>query len=277
MKRNKLQFIWICGMPRSGTSWLSQIFESHPNVRFRLEPLFSYSYKDRIDVTSSRDAILQFFQESYNNFTDEFMLQLDKRVLGDYPIFSENERPEYYVQKYTRYHNLVDHLAEMVPEIKFIYIVRDPRASISSWLSAKKEFPSSDDRLKYWRNGLNRKKSVEEFWGFDDWITLTKKYMQKAKYKPGQFLVVRYEDLLENPVSEVLKMFKFVGLNGIPESSKSFINESRTESRLSEYAVFKDASKQKGKWRKTLEESIQNEILNELKQSHPELLKYCES
>jgi hypothetical protein len=35
------RLVIIDGMPRSGTSWLAQIVESCPIVRYRLSPLFA--------------------------------------------------------------------------------------------------------------------------------------------------------------------------------------------------------------------------------------------
>ena len=53
----------IFGVPRSGTSWLSQIFNSHPDVAMRFQPLFSYSHKGRVSEDSSSEEISEFFDE----------------------------------------------------------------------------------------------------------------------------------------------------------------------------------------------------------------------
>ena len=39
------RIISIHGVPRSGTSWLGQILDSSPKVRYKFQPLFSYAFK----------------------------------------------------------------------------------------------------------------------------------------------------------------------------------------------------------------------------------------
>ena len=60
-------------MPRSGTSWLSQIFDSHPDTKFKLSPLFSYAFKNAVNIESSKKEWLKF---------------LDGIVSPGYPIFT---------------------------------------------------------------------------------------------------------------------------------------------------------------------------------------------
>ena len=46
-----LKKIAIFSVPRSGSSWLGQIFNSHEDVSFRMQPLFSYSHKSALNKT----------------------------------------------------------------------------------------------------------------------------------------------------------------------------------------------------------------------------------
>ena len=41
-----MRHLALFGCPRSGTSWLGQIFNSAPDVAYRYQPLFSYEFKD---------------------------------------------------------------------------------------------------------------------------------------------------------------------------------------------------------------------------------------
>ena len=75
----------IFGVPRSGTSWLGQIFNSHPNVTMRNQPLFSYEHKGRLNETSSQKEIYSFFEEIYNS-RDDFALMASE-AQKNYPIF----------------------------------------------------------------------------------------------------------------------------------------------------------------------------------------------
>ena len=69
--------IAIHSVPRSGSSWLGQIFNSSVKVCFRFQPLFSYVFKGYLDEKSSREDILTFFKLIAKS-NDDFLLQSDK-------------------------------------------------------------------------------------------------------------------------------------------------------------------------------------------------------
>ena len=56
---------WISGMPRSGTTWLSQIFASCVDVRMKFCPLFSYEFKNILDENSSSIQWEKLFSDVY--------------------------------------------------------------------------------------------------------------------------------------------------------------------------------------------------------------------
>ena len=163
MMNNKFKVIWLNGMPRSGTSWLGQIFDSHPDTKYRLAPLFSFAFKNYVDENSSREDWIDFFRKVYSMDGDSFLEQTDRRKKNQYPVFNnKNTNPGILVLKHTRYHNLTNHLLDIFPEIKIIHIVRNPCAVINSWLSVSREFPKDADPLKEWQTGNCRKTGPED-------------------------------------------------------------------------------------------------------------------
>lgn len=270
-----LSVIWVNGMPRSGTSWLGQIFNSHPDVRFRLSPLFSYAFKDFVNEYSLRVEWVEFLRKVYYFRTDPFMEQLDRKKAGDYPVFEKkHEHPSFLVIKETRYHNLTTCILKLLPEIKFVFIIRNPCAAIYSWLNAPKEFPLKDDPMKYWRNGHNRKTGPEEFWGFDDWIKLTKLYTSLQKAYPKHIFIQRYEDLVKDPFAATKAMFRFTGLGKVPNQTNEFLCRSQKIHLGNEYAVFKAKEEMLGKWKGKLHKEIQREIEESLRGT--EMSRYLE-
>ncbi|MCD4681357.1 MAG: sulfotransferase [Bacteroidales bacterium] len=257
-----MDYIWINGMPRSGTSWLSQIFDSHPNVRFKLSPLFSYAFKNAVNVNSNRDEWLQFFREVY--FTnDEFMDQNYRRKSGEYPnIKSKESRPSHLVIKDTRYHNLTEQLLNLVPEMKFVHIVRNPCGAINSWINTPKEFPKGADPYKEWRSGECRKTGEEEFWGFEDWKYLTNFYLLLQSNHPRKVMIVKYDYLVDRPFQIIEKMFEFVGID-LSCQTIDFVRDSQNRNVENEYAVYKKKAV-KDKWRYQLDRKIVEEIYRDL-------------
>ncbi|MCD4832933.1 MAG: sulfotransferase [Bacteroidales bacterium] len=255
--------IWLNGMPRSGTNWLSQIFDSNPDVAFRLSPLFSYTYKNRINEESNCNNILKFFNEVYLS-KDNFLIQTEKRENGEYPRFKRKEtNPKRLVIKDTRYHNLTESLLQKEIDIKFIHIVRNPCAVINSWINAEREFKNKGCIVENdWKTGGCRKIGKEEFWGFNDWVYLTKLYIHLQVKYPQKVMIVKYEDLVLNPKTETLKMFDFSNLE-YNKQTDEFLIKSQSRNFGGDYAVYRDKDV-KDKWKKLLDKKIISQIYNEL-------------
>ena len=152
IKKIKLKkIVSIHGVPRSGTSWLGQIFNSSPDVKFKYQPLFSYAFKDKIDLRSNENEIRNYYKSLYD-FNDEFLDQKKNIVNGLYPNFKKkNKHPDFLVTKMNRYHFLILHLMEQIDNIVFIAIVRHPCAVLNSWKNNPQEFKEGWDFKKEWR------------------------------------------------------------------------------------------------------------------------------
>lgn len=250
-------------MPRSGTSWLSQIFDSSPDVRFRLSPLFSYELKNFVTDDSHKTTWNLLFEKAYLS-NSEFMDQTYRRVAGEYPVFSfKASLPAFLVIKDTRFHNLTVHMLSLFPDMKMIGIVRNPCGAINSWLRAPKEFPPGNDPLHHWRAGECKKEGRGDFWGFEDWKWVTILFLQLERETPERFFLVQYEDIVLEPVRWAKAMFDFCGLK-YSDQTKKFIIESQTTHVDNEYAVFKK-TEVKDKWKTQLSPIIIKEIYDELK------------
>jgi hypothetical protein len=265
-----MKVVWLCGMPRSGTNWLCQIFDSHENVNFKLSPLFSYAFKNKVGVNSTKEDWTKFFEDVYHS-KDDFLNQTQKRADGIFPDFMvKRSFPEFLVIKDTRYHNLIPSILEHFADIKIVYIVRNPCGAINSWLLSKKEFPSHADPLKEWKTGHCRKIGMEEFWGFDDWKSLTKQYLDLERKYPEKVKVVSYEDIVEQSSLQTSIMFDFVGLNP-SKQTEDFLMLSQTTHIEHGNAVYKDKSV-KDNWKSSLAPEIIAAIKDDLEGT--ELEKY---
>ena len=81
--------------------------------------------------------------------------------------------------------------------------------------------------------------------------------------------MVRYEDLVENPMRQTKMMFEFVGLN-VDKQTQNFLTDCHKKHHSNEYAVFKNKSV-KDKWKTQLNSDIRKEIYRDIKNTDLEI------
>jgi hypothetical protein len=250
--------IAIFGVPRSGTSWLSQIFNSNPDVVLRFQPLFSFEHKNRLTPHSSLTDINGFFYEILNSSDD--MALMKSKVHKDYPEFNKSDVTEAIVFKETRYLNLIDNILIKDQSIKIIGIVRHPLATIASWYQAPKEFDSSWNVFEEWENADKKNKGrIEEFYGFSKWMEITKKFIFLQSKYPSQFKIIKYSELNNNTEDMVKDLFEFVSLD-FSYQTKEFILQSKCRHDDDPYSVYRSKANDES-WKTVLPKEISDEIL----------------
>lgn len=239
-----LRPLFLLGMPRSGTSWLSQIVESSPDCVVRLSPNFSYPLKHRLHMASSPEAWRAVLQAARAS-DDPFMTQDYRRDTGELGRFGDKppEGLQVLAVKDTRFHGLYLDAMDKLSDAKLVYIVRHPAACLWSWRCCK-EFPPDTDFRAHWRSGACRKTGLPptedgEYWGFDDWKALTRRYVTLAAAEPARYHVLHYERLVACAEAEVAALFRFVGLPMTP-STRRFLRDSQSRHDPRPYAVYKD-------------------------------------
>ena len=254
--------IFLLGMPRSGTTWLSQIIESSPEVMVRLSPNYSYKYKNKLDVNSSYDDWLKLLKDVFNS-NDDFTTQNWRRDDGDLIYFKNINlaKIKRLAIKDTRFHNIYDSARSIFSNSKTIYIVRNPAASLWSWKKCK-EFPADAKFEDEWRYGECRKTDYGEYWGFEDWQKLTSKYLDLSINSPNNVMIIKYVDLISNPYQICNKIFKFLDLNFLSEV-KDYIHLSTSTHKPGTYSTFKK-KKHDHAWKNSFPSKIYSEIINEL-------------
>jgi hypothetical protein len=267
--------ISIHGVPRSGTSWLGQIFASHPDVAYRYQPLFAYRFKDRLNLQSTSQDIDRFLNELYNVEDDEFILDVERRKpISDYwQKAIKSEQPKYLVMKMVRYHHLLRLFLENIEGIKIVGIVRHPCAVINSWLQAPKEFRCGWDPNKEWRYAPKKNaERPEEFNGFEKWKEVALMFLKYQQKFPENFYLLRYETLANNTESEVKRLFSFSGLE-MEQQTLDFVNISHSKHDPDPYSVIrKNVSNQK--WKHELDPSIANAIIKDVQGTNLEQFLY---
>lgn len=253
--------IAIFGIPRSGTTWLAQIVDSSPRVTYRYQPLFSYAFKDYLNIDSDPNEYYAFLDAIYES-DDEFMHQVKNKKEGHYPHFEKNEVPDVLCFKNTRYQYLLPKFLAYVDNLKAIGIVRHPCAVLNSWFTTPREFPEGTNPLDVWRDGSVRNTKPEEAWGFEKWKWATDIYLSLEEEYPERFRLQNYENLVENPFEQSKELFEFLSLEYTNQTNE-FIIECHTKHDPHEDAVFKNKSV-KDKWKQQLNPTIQKAVIEEL-------------
>ncbi|MBC9798484.1 sulfotransferase domain-containing protein [Sinomicrobium weinanense] len=251
--------IAIHSVPRSGSTWLGNIFNSHPNVAFRYQPLFSYAFKDALSPGSSKEEILNFFQKIKKS-SDGFINQEEGVQKGIIPTFQKDDIT-HICYKEVRYHHLLENMLEKDGDLKVIGLIRNPLAVIHSWLRAPKEFKKELGwrEEEEWRYALKKNlNKPEEFNGYEKWKEVMTLFEDLRIQYPERFYLLNYDDILHNKITTVKDLFSFCDLN-ISQQTLDFIHQSSSMDQRDAYSVFKAKIKDDG-WKKHLPKFIIEEI-----------------
>lgn len=260
--------VGIFGVPRSGTSWLGHVFNSHPDVAFRFQPLFSYGHKGGLTSSSSAEEIVTFFEEIFDS-QDAFTTMMSA-TQRNYPTFKKTVVPTHTVFKETRYLHVIENTLTQCGDVKVIGLIRNPLSVIASWVSAPKEFQQDWSIHSEWRMAPSKNQNrAEEFYGFDKWKETSDLFLRLKSQFPQQFHLVTYKELISAPLNTTKKLFNFCGLEACSQVEK-FLTESRSRHESDPYSVFRANASDVG-WRGKLQDEIVKQILLELKNTPLEI------
>lgn len=258
------RIVAIHGAPRSGTSWLGQLFNSNEHVAYRYQPLFSYAFKGRLTDQSGTVDIARFLDDLLVS-QDDFVLQRDGASLAGYELSFGKREITHLVYKEVRYHDVLENLLKREPRTLAIGIVRDPCAAIHSWLHAPREFDLTWDPLIEWHDAPRKNAGKPENWyGFNRWKELASLFHRLRERFPNRFLIVRYEALVRAPEKTLSRLFDACGLSMTPQVAQ-FVGASRARDDGMPYGVFRDAAQGRPTWRDELDTQIIEAIHDDLR------------
>jgi hypothetical protein len=201
IRNNGQRFIFVGGAPRSGTTLVQNMLDCHPLVLggpefLHLERIIELREKlhfsvdiGYIDIICTKDDI------------DFHLRQLIEKLL--LPLADKNEC-QFYSEKTPNNILIFSELMEMFPESRFIMIVRDPRAIVSSMQQVKQRAIEKDLKQPYFTKSISSsiefvKKCYDA--GF--------KASNKSK---GNLLIVAYEHLLSDLENQTKKIASFLNI-----------------------------------------------------------------
>ncbi len=206
--------IFIVGAPRSGTTMLAVLLDRHtkiaipPETQFFTE--FSPQFQDQLYTLSSEELV--DFAVTHRRIKD---LQLNRDVVfGVFNNYSKSlpnllraliechaakkckpipgeKSPEH-----------IQHVPEILlafPNAKVICVIRDGRDVVRSLLKVKWAEPNNPRRFGLFCAQWNH------------FAKITKQYMQS--YSADQFLVLKYEEIVESPTESLRTACSFIGVD----------------------------------------------------------------
>lgn len=253
-----MKHIAIFGVPRSGTSWLGQIFNSSEYVAYRYQPIFAYSFPLNIREESKEEDIRKFHSELLKT-EDPFVCQ-KKNISGNKtPEFNKKEIT-HLVWKEVRYLELMDNLIAN-SDTQIIGIVRHPCGVIKSWMKAPKEFEDSWKITEEWQFAKKKNTTEHDYYGFEKWIESSEKILSLRDEYSTRITLISYEDLLNDTIDESKRLFEFCNIP-FSKQVENFINESTSKYSDDPYDVYR-TKKRSDEWKEVLPNEIIERILND--------------
>jgi hypothetical protein len=265
-----MQKVAIHSVPRSGSTWLGNIFSSHPNVKFSYQPLFSYAFKGYLTSRSSKIQINNFFEKIVYS-DDHFINQNEDKSKGIVPIFQNKNTCTHSVYKEVRYHYILDNMLKRCEDVKVIFLIRNPLSVLKSWFDAPREFRSErgwvfeDEWFFAQKKNLSK---AEEYNGYAKWKEVAQLFLKLNKVYPNQTCLISYSELLNEPTQTTKQLFDFVGLE-LTQQTLDFLKLSTTTHNDDAYSVFKKKNSDTN-WN-TLPKHIIDYITEDLKNTELEI------
>ena len=222
--KNGSNFIFIGGVPRSGTTIFQKVLDGHSQIyggpEFDHLPNTTKLYDEFIiGIHNGRQSC--FYSE------DDVNKHFSAWISSFFTSKLEREKKNYFSEKTPSNLLVFDKLKMIFPSAKFIWIIRDPRANIHSF-----------------RKVYNKRKKIGKKTGAGENLIrdleLIALYLKKGeafmKRHPEDCIMIYYEDFINNPRDEISRVCDFIGLAFEPgmldtarENETSILMESKID------------------------------------------------
>jgi hypothetical protein len=225
-----MQTVAIFGCPRSGTSWLGQLFNAHEAVLYRYQPLFAYEFKDWFGRRGLTDRTLGDFHAALIDARSDFVLTaLQPTKLA---------APTHLVWKEVRFHKLMGPLMDLHGMDRLVYLYRRPEDVLNSWYQAPKEFRAGQDIFIEYLHAPTKNTDPSEFNGFAKWKESLQMALALQQRHSDRVRLVCYERLRDEPLAQLERLFEATGLKLTPQV-RDFVERSTSRQDDDAYSVFK--------------------------------------
>jgi hypothetical protein len=212
-------FLFIMGSGRNGSTLLSAILNNHPGIcippEHNIIPVairywYTHPFRTWNDMT---EHVCGFLRRPSQWSLDIAAIQKDllaapasernvtcilRSIYGYFaqlqgkvnPVFGDKTPSNTFYIKSIKKH---------FPASRIVFLVRDPRDVIASFLKANEQYYSDRFGFMIWR-----------------WKNSIEKYKALSKHYPADVMLLKYEDLVSDPQKEVNAIIKLLGLASAP-------------------------------------------------------------
>jgi len=220
----------LFGCPRSGTSWLGQLFNASEHVAYRYQPLFAYEFKDWFGQRTVDAANVDAFGRALLGARSDFVLQ-DLRP-------AKLDQPSHLVWKEVRYHQLMAPLVATGALHRLVYLHRAPVDVLNSWYLAPKEFRAGQDIHHEYLYAPSKNTDASEYNGLARWKQSMAMALSLHASQPDRVIVVSYDRLRVDPIGQLTRLYDALGLALSPQVIE-FIDASTSRHDDDAYSVFR--------------------------------------
>ena len=200
--------IFILSTPRSGSTLLRYILDTHPEVCCPSEIMLGVLCEDLYLVLSL--TLGQTQPEPGSPESDRVVRREARRIIdGIMGSYAAAKNKRIWCEKSPRNLNHLEDLTAIFPDAKFICLYRHCMDVVHSYMERVQEGWMID--LKYYA----RNHGFRNHYGVyvDSWLEKTVTMLDFEHDNPDRTFRVKYEDLVLNPAATVGPMFSFLGLD----------------------------------------------------------------
>jgi protein-tyrosine sulfotransferase len=200
------RFIFTGGAPRSGTTLIQNMLDSHPDIFGGPE------FLHLPDIIATRNKLLESINKQWiSEFcSEEEANRLTVNYIEKLLLPLADRHGAKLLSEKTPHNALIFvELLELFPNARFIHVVRDPRAVISSMLQVGRRAKKQGRKLQKFTRYVS------------DAIDHVKKCLQGGftaqRQSPEQVITVVYERLVRNPQAETKRLCHFLGIEWVEQ------------------------------------------------------------
>ena len=194
------ELFFVCGAPKSGTTWVQRLLDAHPEASCAGEGHFV-------------DTLMPLLSKAFGEYNKQQKL-VAERVYEHKPYYTGLTRDHHAIAAALLIALVISErgLKELFPSAKVIHVVRDGRDVVASTCY---HVLRTGDQNAFKKDDLNFYKWVERFAG--TWAATVSAADSFARRHPASTHTVRYEDLSEGPEEAIAGLLRFLRVDVSPE------------------------------------------------------------